>query len=169
MTVKELREACRKYALKVSGNKDVLVVRLAAFLITMTKAQREEAKGKIFIIEYVLFLSISLMNTVWWWIVMVSDPHPLHAPMMEGDWAAQTNLQYPYLQAANSLANSAQQASYMQNLPHGISVSSQPFLQYMPLQPQLQPSNAMDFLAPQPTQFLQYQGQPAQYPFGHHN
>lgn len=43
--MKELREACRKYTLKVSGNKDVLVVRLAAFLVTMTKAQREETKG----------------------------------------------------------------------------------------------------------------------------
>jgi len=100
---------------------------------------------------------------------MVPEPHPLHAPMMEGDWAAQANLQYPYLQAANSLANSAQQASYMQNLPQGISVSSQPFLHYMSQPQLLQPSATIDFLAPQAGQFLQYQGQPTQYSFGPHH
>lgn len=40
--VKELRDTCRRFKLKITGNKDVLVVRLAAFLISYDKNKRIE-------------------------------------------------------------------------------------------------------------------------------
>eukprot|EP00468_Gymnochlora_sp_CCMP2014_P005874 CAMPEP_0167755520 /NCGR_PEP_ID=MMETSP0110_2-20121227/8873_1 /TAXON_ID=629695 /ORGANISM="Gymnochlora sp., Strain CCMP2014" /LENGTH=432 /DNA_ID=CAMNT_0007641523 /DNA_START=9 /DNA_END=1307 /DNA_ORIENTATION=- len=46
-TVKQLRDACREFGLKVSGKKDILVVRLAAFLISMDRYKREQGKEEV--------------------------------------------------------------------------------------------------------------------------